>query len=237
MKKTTIIAAAALLLTSAAFAQTEPTPVPEQKPVQEQPVQEQPAQQPVEEQPAQPVTTTSDKYNNWTTETYKMQPMPEALTIEKIFPAIGKYELTAADGSTKTVTVSIDETNKGLVWIEGLEAGTIKANLRKSPAVYKIPAQKLGEEQDAKSIAEGVMIYDQEANVLNICLGCTFNAEDPAVAFLPKEQQQEEAADEAKTAKNAKDKKAAATKVAKVKPVHYTGAKVLETTASAVNVQ
>ncbi|MCR6721158.1 MAG: hypothetical protein NVV59_12915 [Chitinophagaceae bacterium] len=224
MKKTTLIAAAAFLLTTGAFAQTEPTPTPapEQKPVQEEP------------QTEVPQTTTSDKYNNWTAETYKLQPMPEALTVEKIFPAIGKYEITAADGTTKTVTISLDETNKGLVWIEGLEAGTIKANLRKSPAVYKIPAQKLGEEKDAKSVAEGVMIYDREANVLNICLGCTYNAEDPAIAFVPAAEAEEAPVADAKTSKN---KKAEAPKVAKVKPVHYTGTKLIETTAANVNVQ
>ena len=222
MKKTTLIAAAALLLTTGAFAQTEPTPAPapEQKPVQEAPQ-------------TTPQTTTSDKYNNWTPETYKLQPMPEALTAEKVFPAIGKYELTAADGTTKTVTISLDETNKGLVWIEGLEAGTIKANLRKSPAVYKIPAQKLGEDKDAKAVAEGVMIYDKEANVLNICLGCTYNAADPAIAFVPAAEEEAPVAE----TKATKNKKAAAPKVAKVKPVHYTGAKVIETTAANVNMQ
>ena len=219
MKKSTLIAAATVLLTTGAMAQTEPTPAPEQKPVQETPA---------------PETTTSDKYNNWTAETYKMQPMPEALTAEKIFPAIGKYELTAADGSTKTVTISLDETNKGTVWISGLEAGTIKANLRKSPAVYKIPAQKLGEEKDATAVAEGVLIYDKDANLLNICLGCTYNAADPAIAFVPAAEEEEAPVADTKSSKN---KKAATAKVAKVKPVHYSGAKVIETTAANVNMQ
>jgi hypothetical protein len=213
MKKTALITAASLLITAGVFAQTEPVPAPEQKPVQETPTEQ------------APPTTTSDKYNNWTTETYKMQPMPEALTTEKIFPAIGKYELTTADGSSKTITITLDETNKGIVWIDGLEAGLIKAALRKSPATYKIPAQKLGEDKDAKSIAEGVMIYDREANVLNICLGCSYNAADPAIAFTPDAMQKEEPAPAAK----GKTKKAA---VAKVKPVHFSGAKIIETTAA-----
>lgn len=213
MKKTALITAASLLLTAGVFAQTEPAPVPEQKPVKENPTQE------------APTTSTSDKYNNWTSETYKMQPMPETLTTEKIFPAIGKYELTTADGGSKTITITLDETNKGIVWIDGLEAGLIKANLRKSPATYKIPAQKLGEDKDAKSIAEGVMIYDRDANVLNICLGCTYDAADPAIAFTPDAMQKEEPAPAAK----GKNQKPA---VAKAKPVHFSGAKIIETTAS-----
>ena len=219
MKKASFIAAAALLFSAGTYAQTEPTPTPapEQKPVQET-----------------PVTTTGDKYNNWTPETYKMQAMPEALTMDKVFPAIGKYEIANADGTKKTVTVTLDETNKGIVWIDGLEAGLIKANLRKSPATYKIPAQKLGEDKDAKAVAEGVMIFDKESNQLNICIGCTFNAEDPALVFTPSASETE--ATEVKEAKDVKNKKTTA-KVAKVKPVHYTGVKIVETTAAANPVQ
>lgn len=220
MKKTTLLAAAAaLLLTATSYAQTEPVPAPA------------PETQPVAD--TTPVTTTGDKYNNWTTETYKMQPMPEALTTEKIFPAIGNYELTAPDGTTRTVSVKLDPANKGVVWIEGLEAVAIKANLRKSPAVYKIPAQKLGEEKDAKSVAEGVMIYDKDANLLSICLGCGYNAADPALAFTPDATTETEEADSKATAKNKKNN----SKVAKIKPVHYTGAKIMETTAATVPMQ
>lgn len=222
MKKTTLIASAvALLFTATSYAQTEPvpTPAPEQMPVAD----------------TTPVTTTGDKYNNWTTETYKMQPMPEALTTEKIFPAIGNYELKAADGTSRTVSVRLDETNKGVVWIDGLESGPIKAALRQSPATYKIPAQKLGEEKDSKSVAEGVMIYDKEANLLSICLGCTYNAADPAIAFIP--DAQTDATEDAATSKaTAKSKKATA-KAEKVKPVHYTGTKIIETTAATVPMQ
>lgn len=212
-----IIASAALLLTTASLqAQTTDT-----VPAQQQPV-------------TQPATTTQptvskDKYNNWSADTYKMQAMPEGLTTEKIFPVLGKYELTTKEGTTSTVTVSLDETNKGLVWIDGLPEGRIKASLRKSPSTYKIPAQKLGEEKDAKSVAEGVLIYDKDANVINVCIGCTYNAEDPAIAFAPATEVTEEPA--AKPAKT-KAKSKATAKVVKVKPVHYTGSKIIETTAA-----
>jgi len=209
MKKTTIIAGLALLLSAGLNAQTDT--VPAQKPV-------------VSETPVAPVK--QDKYNNWTADTYKMQPMPEALTTDKIFPVLGKYELTSKDGAASTVTVSLDPENKGLVWIDGLPEGRIKASLRKSPSTYKIPAQKLGEEKDAKSVAEGVLIYDKDANVMNVCIGCTYNTEDPAVAFQPEPVVEEPVV---KTKAKTKAKKTPA--VAKIKPVHYTGTKVIETTA------
>lgn len=215
MKKLTIVTSAALLLFTAALnAQTDTTPAT---------------------QPAQPVATekveNKDKYNNWSADTYKMQPMPEALTTEKIFPVVGKYQVTDKEGASSALTITLDETNKGIVWIDGLPQGKVKATLRKSPATYKIPAQKLGEEKDAKSVAEGVLIYDKDANVLNLCVGCTFNNEDPATAFTaPAEPVAAET--EKKVAKTKTSKKATA-KVVKVKPVIYSGNKIIETTAAA----
>ncbi len=183
-----------------------------------------------------PVTTTSettnkDKYNNWSTDAYKLQAMPEGLTTEKIFPVLGKYELKDKEGNNNTITISLDATNKGLVWIEGLSQGTIKATLRQSPSTYKIPAQKIGEEADAKEVAEGVLIYDKDANVLSVCVGCTYNAENPAVAFLPVTEEIEAVAPEKTTKKGtAKTNKVA---VKKIVPVHYTGSKIIEETAVA----
>ena len=211
MKKTTFIAGAAFLLLSASLqAQTDST----QKP---------PATTPTTE------TAKQDKYNNWSPDTYKLQPMPEALTTEKIFPVIGKYELTTKEGTATPITVTLDETNKGLVWIDGLPEGRIKATLRKSPSTYKIPAQTLGEEKDAKKVAEGVLIYDKDANTMNLCIGCTYNVEDPAVAFAPApvEEEQPVKTTKSKTSKAKKPVK----KVVKVKPVIYTGSKVIETAA------
>lgn len=242
MKKIAIITSAALLLfTAAVNAQTDTVPKQTTDPVAQQPV--------ATEQPVAKVN--NDKYNNWSADTYKMQPMPEALSTEKIFPVIGNYQLTDKEGTASTVTVTLDPSNKGIVWIEGLPQGKIKATLRKSPATYKIPVQPLGEsamteevvaadaksakakkakEVKAKELPEGVLIYDKDANVLNVCIGCKYNNEDPALAFTPSDATATEEVEKAekKTAKTAKKSKA---KVAKIKPVHYTGTKVIETTA------
>jgi len=253
MKKIAIITSAALLLfTAAVNAQTDTVPKQTTDPVPQQPVA-------TEQQTTAKVY--NDKYNNWSADTYKMQPMPEALTIEKIFPVLGNYQLTDKEGTASTVSVTLDPSNKGIVWIEGLPQGKIKATLRKSPATYKIPVQPLGEEAmateaateveakdaktaktakstkeaKAKELPEGVLIYDKDANVLNVCIGCKYNNEDPAVAFTPAETTEVAATEEAdkaekKTAKTAKKSKV---KVAKIKPVHYTGTKVIETTTTA----
>lgn len=179
-----------------------------------------------------PATASKDKYNNWSADTYKMQPMPEALTTEKVFPVIGRYQLTDKDGAASNISVALDETNKGVVWIEGFPQGRIKATLRKSPAVYKIPAQKIGEGKEAVDVAEGVLIYDKDANTMNVCFGCTYNAEDPNAAFVaPVEPVVEETP--AKTAKTkTKTSKNATAKVKKVKEVRYSGSKIIEGTAN-----
>lgn len=240
MKKIAIITSAALLLTAAVSAQTDTVPKQNTEPTQ-QPAndQQQPEQQPVA------TKTYNDKYNNWSADTYKMLPMPEALTVEKIFPVIGQYEIKNEEGATSTLNITLDETNKGIVWIDGLPQGRIKATLRKSPATYKIPvqpleAQELTEEAEvktaknaktakAKELPEGVLIYDRDANVINLCLGCKYNNEDPATAFTPAAQDTEATGEEAAADKKTKSKKTTkTTKVEKTKPVHYTGSKVIQ---------
>ena len=175
----------------------------------------------------------NDKWNNYDKAKYAMLPMPEPLTTEKIFPVIGKFDVTDKEGAATQLTITLDETNKGIAWIDGLPQGRIKANLRQSPAVYKIPEQKLGEEKDAKTVAEGVLIYDKDANQVNLCLGCKYDVENPGVAFAPAPVE-EEVAPAAKPEKKsvAKNKK----KEVKVKPVIYSGTKVIEGT-SAVQAQ
>lgn len=219
MKRTAIITGLAFLAMSATVnAQSDSTRTPSTDSVKSRPA-------------------TNDKYNNWSSDQYKLQPMPEAIGQDKIFPVIGRYDLTDKEGAQSQVTITLDEANKGFVWVDGLPQGRLKAILRKSPATYKIPAQKLGEEKDAKSVAEGVLIYDKEANLLNVCIGCTFNNENPAEAFTPADAAATDdamAAAPKKTAKTAKNTKA---KVAKVKPVHYSGTKVIEQTAVATPVQ
>ncbi len=213
MKRTAIIAGAALLmLATTVNAQTDSTRTPARDSVK---------------------AATGDKYNNWNADTYKMQPMPDALTQDKIFPAIGRYQVTDKDGAQSEVTVTLDETNKGMVWIDGLPQGRVKGILRKSPATYKIPAQTIGDDKeakDAKKVAEGVLIFDKDANVLNICFGCTYNVEDPASAFAPPAEpvMDESAATAKKTTKKAPVK----SKIVKAKPIHYSGTKVIEQTAT-----
>lgn len=236
MKKIAIISSAALLLTAAVSAQTDTVPRQNSEPTS------QPTEQPV-------ARTYNDKYNNWTADTYKMQPMPEALTIEKIFPVLGTYEVTSKDGQAATLTVTLDETNKGIVWVEGLPQGKIKATLRKSPATYKIPVQPLGEEMvteeaadvkdtkaadkkatpKAKELPEGVLIYDKDANVISVCVGCQYNNEDPAMVFTPAAEETTPVAEETEKKATKTTKKDTTKKVEKVKPVHYTGSKVIET--------
>jgi len=259
MKKAAIIAGAIFFLfTAVANAQTDTLPKqPVTDTVQpEQPVQPTQPDQPVQptqpEQPAQPVK--KDQWNNADPEKYKLLPMPEALTTEKIFPVIGKYNLTDKDGAATEVTISLDPTNKGIVWVEGLPQGKVKAFLRKSPGIYKIPTQNLDEveaaveveaevkdakaaktakakaaEKAAKQLPEGVMIFDKDNNTLNVCIGCTYNNEDPAVAFAAPVEP------EVAVEETPKSKKATAKTKTKVKPVQtwkYSGNKVVETTAS-----
>jgi hypothetical protein len=52
--------------------------------------------------------------------------------------------------------------------------------LRKSPATYKIPAQKT---QEGKDVAEGTLIFDKETNTLMICIGKPYTWKIPASAF------------------------------------------------------
>lgn len=97
-------------------------------------------------------------------------------------PVLGTFQPSGT--STENLTVSVDEQNIGIVWIDGLPQGRVKAILKKAPATYKIPAQKTAE---GKSVAEGTLIYDKDANVLNIAIGTAFNDADPAAPFTSTE--------------------------------------------------
>jgi len=186
-------------------------------------------------------TTSTDRWNNWSPDKYKMLPMPEPLTTEKIFPVLGQYTVSSKDASVTTTTeatvetsasvsnvsITLDETNKGIVWVDGLPQGRIKAYLRKSPSTYMIPAQKTADDKD---LAQGVLIFDRDANTLDVCIGCKFNSEDPASSLtMPQEPVVEQPVVKTKS----KNKKGTAK--AKVKPVktwRYSGSKTTETTAS-----
>lgn len=133
----------------------------------------------------------------------KLLPARPALTTAQIFPVIGKYESTAHPEIAQ-VTITLDETNKGIVWVEGLPQGKIKAFLRQSPATYKIPAQQT---EAGTAVAEGTLMYDKENNTLRVCIGRPYNTADPALAFAP-----------------VPEEPAAAPKVVKGKPVKTTKA-------------
>jgi hypothetical protein len=178
----------------------------------------------------EPAKPTTDQWNNYSPDKYKMQPMPDALTKEKIFPIIGKYTLTNSEGVNTEATITLDETNNGIVWVDGLPQGKIKGYLKKVPGVYIIPAQKT---EDEKDIAPGVLMFDKNTNSLNVCLACTFNYDDPASAFTtPAEPTVEEPA-------VTKNRKATAkTKVKPVKTWKYSGSKIADqSTASIAPVQ
>jgi hypothetical protein len=152
-----------------------------------------------------------------------------APTTADIFPALGKYE-SATNADAASVTISLDAENKGLVWIEGLPQGKIKAMLRKSPATYKIPAQKT---EEGKDVAEGTALFDKETNTLSIVIGKNYNAADPVSAFAPEPIADEVIATDGEKVIVKKDKEKTKVKtkkdkdaVAKVKPWMYTGTKV-----------
>jgi hypothetical protein len=109
---------------------------------------------------------------------YKLLPMPEALTVEKTFPVLGSYQLSGA--TSGAVTITLDSSNKGIVWISGLPEGRMKAYLKQSPATYRILAQKtdLG-----TLVPEGAMVYMPETNTLNIELGKPYDEAAPTSVF------------------------------------------------------
>ena len=143
-----------------------------------------------------------------------------AQTIADIFPALGEYE-SATNAETSKLSITIDPNNKGLVWIEGLPQGRVKAMLRKSPATYKIPAQKT---EEGKEVAEGTLMFDKETNTLSICIGKEYNTTDPSAAFMMAEEEP------VTTSKNSKAKKTTVTK-----PWIYTGTKIVVVEETVMN--
>ena len=111
---------------------------------------------------------------------YKLLPMPEALTLQKSFPVIGTYQLSNAVAGSTEVTISLDSTNKGIVWVSGLPQGTFKAYLKKAPGTYRILSQKTG---SGKQIPEGTLVYDKDLQTLNVALGAPYNEANPAAIF------------------------------------------------------
>jgi len=160
---------------------------------------------------------------------YQLLPMPQAMTLEKSFPVLGSYILTTKEGTTVPVTITIDSASKGIVWVEGLPEGKFKAYLKRSPATYRIVAQK----NDAgKSIPEGTLIFDQTTNTLNVALGKKFDDVDPAAIFT---MTGDVTADVA-SGTEVKVKSKTATKKTKEKVVFYSATKADTTTTTSTNV-
>jgi hypothetical protein len=160
---------------------------------------------------------------------YTLQPMPEALTLEKAFPVIGTYQLTTADASS-TVTVSLDSSNKGIVWVEGLPQGKFKAYLKQSPATYRVVAQKT---ESGTQVPEGTLIFDPSTSTLSVALGKAFNDANPSGVFALNITPTDEAtaATEVKVKTKTKDSKK------KEKIVFYSATKAQQNTSSTGNVQ
>jgi hypothetical protein len=160
------------------------------------------------------------------TSKFKLAETPKPITIEQVFPVIGQYQLTNVADNTAagSVKIMLDEANKGIIWVEGLPAGKIQAQLRRSPATYKIPAQKT---EDGKDIPEGTLVYNKDTKVISICLGKAYNMENPELAFSAEQPAEVAKPESVKTAKTQikTDKKPIV-----IKPVIYSGTKTEQTT-------
>ena len=160
---------------------------------------------------------------------YQLLPMPQAMTVEKSFPVLGSYNLTTKEGTTVPVTITIDSASKGIVWVEGLPEGKFKAYLKRSPATYRVIAQKT---ETGKAIPEGTLIFDQATNTLNVALGKKFDDVDPAAIFT---MTGDVTADVA-SGTEVKVKSKTATKKTKEKVVFYSATKADTTTTTSTNV-
>jgi hypothetical protein len=111
---------------------------------------------------------------------YQMKPMPEGMTIEKTFPVLGTYQLTNPTGNAQNVTITLDSSSKGIIWVSGLPEGTMKAYLKKTNGIYRIIPQK---SESGTQIPEGTLFFDQSTNTLNIALGKAYDEADPTAVF------------------------------------------------------
>jgi hypothetical protein len=157
---------------------------------------------------------------------YKLLPMPDGTTIEKTFPILGTYQLTNANNTTGDLIVTLDTTNKGIVWIDGLPEGRVKAYLMQSPATYRIIPQKSA---TGKWVPEGTMIFNTETNALNISLGAPYNQADPGSIFQTDYNGSDVAVNNSAAVKV---KTKTATSKTKSKVMYYSASKTLTTTSS-----
>lgn len=200
------------------------------------------------------VATTPEVPRNYKPKPKELLPMPGELTTEMIFPVLGKYMVLNNYGDSSEVFISLDSKSKGVVWVSGLSEGKFKAELKASPATYKIPAQKTyfndappaetmsddaassaavddaaakaaAKRFSGKSVNEGTMIYDKDANTIYINFGSKFNETDPHAVF---QDASISSTDEDSSVKNNKSKKNTS------RGKNYTGAKVIEANAAIV---
>lgn len=222
-----------------------------QQQVQTQPTTTQTEQATTQNQAAtttQPTTLEQKKYGNPTVDSilskYTLVPMPNPITTEQIFPVVGQYQSTT--NADQKITVTLDDQNKGFAWVDGLPQGKVKAILKKSPATYKIPAQKT---ESGTDVPEGTLIYDKDTKTISVMLGRDFNDADPGSVFTnataATDQSMTTTTDQANNeAKMNEHAKTSVTKTkgskakAKVKeekkpePWVFTGTKIEQTTAS-----
>lgn len=174
--KNKILFASALFVTAVASAQTTPTqpaqPASPATPAQNQ----QPAQEPVIDSATLLATSINAAY---VTNPEELKGLTtETLRPEHAFPVLGSFQ--ASGSSTESVTITLDETNKGIIWVDGLPQGKFKALMKKAPATYKIPAQTT---ESGKSVSEGTLFYNPNSKKVTIVLGRSFNDDDPSAAL------------------------------------------------------
>ena len=161
---------------------------------------------------------------------YKLQPMPDTLTVEKTFPVLGSYQLNSlqlnsTDNTAGTLNITLDSSNKGIVWIDGLPQGRIKAYLKQSPATYRIVSQR---SSTGVLVPEGTLVFNPDANALNISLGAPYNETDPMSIFNANAT----AVDQGVEPKNVKVKTKTAYTKTKSRVTYYTASKTLTTSSS-----
>ena len=181
--KNRILLASALFITAAAGAQTQTPTTPAQPSTPSTPNPSQPAQTPATT-PATPAAVPVVMADTSINAAYVSNPQElvgvtsETLRPEHSFPVLGTFQ--ASGTATGDVTITLDETNKGIVWVEGLPQGKFKALMKKAPATYKIPAQKT---ESGKAVQEGTLFYNPSSREVTIVLGRAFNDADPAASL------------------------------------------------------
>ncbi|SDC09905.1 hypothetical protein [Niabella drilacis] len=191
-------------------------------------------------------TSTPEVPRNYKPQPKELLPMPDSMTENEIFPVLGTFDLTDTKGTASHVTITRDGENKGIVWVSGLPQGKFKALIKDAPATYKIPAQKALANDDAmeaaeddatatktkskvvsgRSIQEGTLIFDKDANTLYVNIGNKYNEEQPTAAFPEMNATEENTAPEVEmTDDTAKKAKKTSTKKPVIKGITYTGAK------------